>query len=53
MAAAQWREEKANEILPKLQEQFELAFTEGTLLALESGDVAWVDGILGDDEPGD
>lgn len=48
-AASQWREEKLNEILPRLQEQFDLALNKGTVLALEAKNVAWVTDILDDD----
>jgi hypothetical protein len=45
-AAATWRAEKANEILPALQDKFEAALLNGTLLELEQTTVAWVDDIL-------
>jgi hypothetical protein len=51
LAAANWRMTKLNEILPRLQDQFEVALNKGTLLALESKNVAWISEAL-DEEPG-
>jgi hypothetical protein len=42
LAAANWRMEKQNEILPRLQEQFEQSLGEGVILELDSGDVSWI-----------
>lgn len=42
---------KLNEVMPRIQEQFEAALNEGTLLELESGDVAWIEDVLSE-EPG-
>jgi len=42
MAAAAWKARKLNEVLPRLQDQFEAALNEGALLELTPGDVAWV-----------
>jgi hypothetical protein len=37
---------KLNEIMPRVQEQFEAALNEGTVLQLESGDIAWIEDAL-------
>jgi hypothetical protein len=38
LAAAHWREQKQNELLPLVQARFEESLAEGTLLELESSD---------------
>jgi hypothetical protein len=38
-AAATWRAEKLNEILPPLQDEFEAALNRGVVLELESADM--------------
>lgn len=38
-AAANWRDAKLNEVLPPLQDAFEAALLEGTVLELEAGGV--------------
>jgi methyl coenzyme M reductase alpha subunit len=51
-AAATWKARKLNEVLPRLQEQFEEALNRGTILELEASDVSWLEDML-TVEPGD
>lgn len=42
LRAASWRIEKLNEVLPRLQDEFEAALSEGKLLELEPGSLDWM-----------
>jgi hypothetical protein len=46
MAAAAWKARKLNEVLPQLQERFEAALNEGTILQLEQSDSSWLNDQL-------
>jgi hypothetical protein len=46
LASQNWREEKLNEILPALQQQFEDGVHAGELLELTADDIAWINNRL-------
>lgn len=46
LAAATWRIEKLNSILPALQARFEDSLNEGVLLELVPADVSWINEVL-------
>ena len=46
LAAAHWKLEKKNEILPRLQEKFEKSLNEGVILELEVTAMGAVDELM-------
>jgi hypothetical protein len=48
LAAANWKEEKLNEILPRLQDEFEKSLIGGEILEIEASHETWVDEVLQD-----
>lgn len=46
LAATTWRLNKLNEILPKIQAEFEEALARGVVLELQSADTSWLKDLL-------
>lgn len=47
LAGANWKQDKMNEIMPRLQEEFDAAVAAGDLLGVLATNTSWVDDILG------